>query len=164
MSNAKRSLVLEILALLVFALTIADSALWAQHERDASSPMAQRRLQSEITNQEHGSEVPAPVVLALTWSHVARIAQQERDDSVQAVQEQQTRNKREFTSTDVATFSAEIVKSGRKLVLQDSIGEATYEIDDQTKAKAFAGKKVKITGTVDVTTYTAHISKIEPEL
>jgi len=48
-------------------------------------------------------------------------------------------------------------------MLQDEIGEATYQLDDQKKAQGFEGKNVKVTGTVDEATKTIHVAGIEPE-
>jgi hypothetical protein len=52
------------------------------------------------------------------------------------------------------------VKAGAKLVLYDSATKTSYEIDDQKKAKQFAGEKVKVTGTVDTANSSIHIAKI----
>jgi hypothetical protein len=56
------------------------------------------------------------------------------------------------------TFSGTISKSGDKFVL---VGEdSTYNLDDQDKAKAFEGKKVKVTGKLDKDSNTIHVSDI----
>ncbi len=52
------------------------------------------------------------------------------------------------------------VKMGGKFVLYDAANKATYELDDQDRAKQFAGQKVKVTGTYDKATKTIHISTI----
>jgi hypothetical protein len=64
---------------------------------------------------------------------------------------------------DVATFDGKIMKSGDKLVLQDAIGESTYELDDQTTLKTFEGKNVQVTGTVDSVNNTIRVVEIKPE-
>ena len=66
------------------------------------------------------------------------------------------------SSEDTATFTGKITQSGGKLVLEDTDHMATYQLDDQNKAKSFEGKSVKITGTLDVATNTIHVSEIEP--
>jgi hypothetical protein len=38
-----------------------------------------------------------------------------------------------------------------------------YKIDDQAKAEQFAGKKVKLSGTLDSETHTVHIFELEEE-
>ena len=64
---------------------------------------------------------------------------------------------------DVATFDGKIMTSGDKLVLQDAIGESTYELDDQTTLKTFEGKNVQVTGTVDSVNNTIRVVEIKPE-
>lgn len=51
------------------------------------------------------------------------------------------------------------VKGGAKYVLYD--GSKTYELDDQTKPEAFAGQKVKVSGTLDSATNTIHVEDIK---
>ena len=38
-----------------------------------------------------------------------------------------------------------------------------YKLDDQVKAEQYAGKKVKVSGTVDATTHTVHIFEMEAD-
>lgn len=51
------------------------------------------------------------------------------------------------------------VKGGAKYVLYD--GSKSYDLDDQTKPEAFAGQKVKVTGTLDTGTNTIHVQDIK---
>ncbi len=50
------------------------------------------------------------------------------------------------------------VKGGAKYVLYN--GSKTYNLDDQTRPEAFAGQKVKITGSLDTATDTIHVEQI----
>ena len=52
------------------------------------------------------------------------------------------------------------VKGGSKFVLYDPATKATYQLDDQKKPEAFAGDKVKVTGTYDKATKTIHVTDI----
>ena len=52
------------------------------------------------------------------------------------------------TGTDAQTFSGTIVKQGDKYVLQDESGK-TYDIDHQPEVAKFAGKRVRVQGTLD---------------
>jgi len=52
------------------------------------------------------------------------------------------------------------VKMGGKYVLFDAASKTVYELDDQTKPEAFAGQKVKVTGTLDKGTKTIHVTGI----
>ena len=53
------------------------------------------------------------------------------------------------------------VQMGGKYVLYDAAKKAVHQLDDQDKAKEFAGQKVKITGTYDEASKTIHITTIE---
>jgi hypothetical protein len=52
------------------------------------------------------------------------------------------------------------VKGGSKFVLYDADTKTTYQLDDQTKPADFAGAKVKVTGTLDASTKTIHVTAI----
>ena len=53
------------------------------------------------------------------------------------------------------------VKAGGKYVLFDTATMTIYGLDDQQKPAAFAGKKVKVTGTYDKDTQTIHVADIQ---
>lgn len=52
------------------------------------------------------------------------------------------------------------VKGGGKYVLYNPDTKAVYQLDDQSKPEAFAGAKVKVTGTYDRATKTIHVTDI----
>jgi Protein of unknown function (DUF5818) len=52
------------------------------------------------------------------------------------------------------------VKAGGKFVLYDAATKTAYELDDQNKAKELAGQKVKVEGTLNNSTKSIHIDKI----
>lgn len=58
-------------------------------------------------------------------------------------------------------FSGTIVKSGDKFILSDSASKLSYTLDDAEKASQFEGKRVKVTGTVDVASNTIHVETIQ---
>jgi hypothetical protein len=58
------------------------------------------------------------------------------------------------------SFTGMIVKDGGKYVLKSS-DNTVYQIDDQERAKAYEGKRVKISGSVDAKTNLLHISSID---
>ena len=62
--------------------------------------------------------------------------------------------------SDARTIIGTIVKDADKYVLRTS-DKTTYQLDDQDKAKQYEGKKVKITGTLEVNGNTLHIESIE---
>ena len=60
------------------------------------------------------------------------------------------------------TTVGKIVKSSdSKYVLVD-VGGTSYQLDDQTTAKKFVGKIVKVSGTVDEANSTIHVTDITP--
>ena len=59
------------------------------------------------------------------------------------------------------TFSGKIVKSKGGLALKDEASNTTYKLDNEDQAKQYAGKSVKVTGTMDPATNTIHVANIE---
>lgn len=60
---------------------------------------------------------------------------------------------------DKSTCSSKCIQLGGKYVLYDSSKHAVYELDNQDKAEEFAGKKVRISGTLQKKTI--KVTKIE---
>jgi hypothetical protein len=58
-------------------------------------------------------------------------------------------------------FSGKITKANGKYLLRDSSGKTAYMLDDQKAAKAYEGKVVMITGTLDEANNLIHVQKIE---
>ena len=52
---------------------------------------------------------------------------------------------------------------GGKYVLFDSAAKATYQLDNQGKAAAFAGRKVSVKGTLDAATKTIRVESVEAQ-
>jgi hypothetical protein len=53
------------------------------------------------------------------------------------------------------------MKNGDNFVLSDPSSKTSYMLDDVRKASHFEGKKVKVTGTVDVANNVIHVETIE---
>jgi hypothetical protein len=67
------------------------------------------------------------------------------------------------TSADTQTqksFSGTVVKMDKQYVLKTDT--ATYQLDDQAKAKRFSGKQVTVNGTLDQSTSMIRVSDIQP--
>lgn len=60
-----------------------------------------------------------------------------------------------------ATFTGTITKNGERFVLKDEAGKAWYDLDDQKSAGKFAGKRVRVTGTLDAANNTIRVQTIE---
>lgn len=66
----------------------------------------------------------------------------------------------ESTQGQAQTFMGKISKSKGDLVLKDDAG-TSYKLDNADQAKQWVGKSVKVTGTLDATTNTIHVTNIE---
>lgn len=65
------------------------------------------------------------------------------------------------TSTDTKnSFTGSIVKNGSKYQLRS--GGTDYDLDDQSQAKSFEGKDVKVNGSLDKSSNTIKVTTIEP--
>jgi uncharacterized protein YdeI (BOF family) len=65
------------------------------------------------------------------------------------------------TQEKAKTFSGTIIKNGDKYVLSDAANKLAFVLDDSEKASQFEGKRVKVTGTVDVASNTIHVETIQ---
>ena len=59
-----------------------------------------------------------------------------------------------------ATFTGIVVKDGEQYVLRDSSG-SVYKLDDSSRAQAFEGKTVKVTGRLDADSKMIHVDSIQ---
>lgn len=58
------------------------------------------------------------------------------------------------------SFTGTIVKDGENYVLRDSSG-GIYKLDDSSRAQAFEGKTVKVTGKLDADSKMIHVDSIQ---
>ena len=65
------------------------------------------------------------------------------------------------SQTQAKTFTGTVMKNGGNFVLTDPGNKTSYMLDDARKASQFEGKKVKVTGTVDVANNIIHVETIE---
>ena len=63
-------------------------------------------------------------------------------------------------TNDARACTEACVKAGSTYVLFES-GKTYYNLDDQKKPKAFSGQKVQITGTLNKSTKTIHVTDIK---
>jgi uncharacterized protein YdeI (BOF family) len=63
---------------------------------------------------------------------------------------------------EASAFSGKITKEGGKLVLKDPVTKVSYKLDDQTQAKQYVGKSVKVSGKLDMNSNTIQVDSIEP--
>ena len=65
------------------------------------------------------------------------------------------------TAPKTKIFSGTVVKSGDHFILSDAANKLSFVLDDAGKAGPYEGKKVKVTGTVDVANNVIHVQTIE---
>ena len=59
-------------------------------------------------------------------------------------------------------FTGRVTSEQGRLVLNDPVTKMSYQLDDQTKAKPYIGKQVKVIGKLEMKSNTIHIDSIEP--
>lgn len=59
-------------------------------------------------------------------------------------------------------FTGRVTSEQGRLVLNDPVTKMSYQLDDQTKAKPYVGKQVKVIGKLEMKSNTIHIDSIEP--
>jgi lipopolysaccharide export system protein LptA len=59
------------------------------------------------------------------------------------------------------TFTGKLVRSKGSIVLKSESSNTAYSVDNGAQTKAYVGKNVKITGTLDPATNMIHVSNIE---
>lgn len=60
------------------------------------------------------------------------------------------------------SFTGRIANEEGKLVLKDPVTKVSYQLNDQSKAKPYFGKQVKVVGKLEIKSHTIHIDTIEP--
>lgn len=103
------------------------------------------------TNAQNKNDDPLPAS-----PHLAQQSQQQPDTGRVSSKDAQTQ--------DALAFTGRVVKEKDKLVLNDPVTKMSYQFDDQSKAKPFIGKQVKVVGKLDMDSNTIHIERIEPLL
>ena len=63
---------------------------------------------------------------------------------------------------DAKDCTVKCVQDGGKYALYDAKTKSAYSLDDQAKAKEFAGQNVKVEGTLDKSGKTIHVRAISP--
>ncbi len=88
-------------------------------------------------------------------------AQPTADLNPDAQEQQPELQQRAQDQEKMKTFTGTISRSGNQLVLEDTKTKIAYQLDDQEKVKQYEGKKVKVTGTLDVASNTIRVRSIE---
>jgi hypothetical protein len=67
----------------------------------------------------------------------------------------------EATTQEAKSFSGNIVRENGKLVLKDPVTKVIYKLDDPAKARQYVGKRVKVTGKLEMNSNTIRVESIE---
>jgi uncharacterized protein YdeI (BOF family) len=91
----------------------------------------------------------------MAFSSGLMLAQEQQPQQQDPAAQQQSQSDQQVTG--------KIVKSNDdgKYVLVDSSG-TMYQLDDQNSAKKYEGKKVMVTGSLDSSSSTIHVTRIRP--
>jgi hypothetical protein len=92
----------------------------------------------------------------------ARPAQAQKDASYRGeIMDSDCAKMGQHPEPDAKQCTVDCVKEGSTYVLFNAAEKSVYQLDDQKKPVAFAGKKVVVTGTLDKATKTIHITGIK---
>jgi len=135
--------------LLSTALTVGMTAVAFGQSPSSTSPQSQdpsAQQDPAATQQTPGTPTQTP-----------RTSTQQPDASNPSANSSAT-----STSSDSSQqqFTGSIAKMGGKYVLHSA--GADYQLDDQSQAKSFEGKDVKVTGRLDSSSNTIKVKSIEP--
>jgi uncharacterized protein YdeI (BOF family) len=98
-------------------------------------------------------------LVAMTMPALAQSQKPGTPDPQDRDRQQQSQMQSSETSTEAQTFQGTIVQEQNAYVLKDSTG-TSYQLDDQQKAKEFSNQTVKVTGKLDTSSRTIHVSSI----
>jgi glucose/arabinose dehydrogenase len=119
---------------------------------------------------------PAFTVAALALASSAQAQQADEDPAPATPRQQQPtaaptppqpQEVRAPSSNDAQTqqalaFTGRVANEQGQLVLQDPVTKMSYRLDDQSKAKPYVGKQVKVIGKLEMKSNTIQIESIEP--
>jgi hypothetical protein len=63
---------------------------------------------------------------------------------------------------DALAFTGRVIKENGQVKLMDPVTKVNYQLDNQSKAKQFVGRRVKVIGTLGLNSNTIFLHRIEP--
>jgi len=127
-----------ITAISTMALAMAISTVSFAQQDQSAQPSARQSTSDTQSGQQPGADQQG--------AQQPSSPSQDSSNSTQAAQD--------------SSFTGAVVKSAGKYVLKTS--DMNYQLDDQSKAKQFVGQQVKVSGSLDSSTNTIHVSDISP--
>ena len=101
----------------------------------------------------------AVLALGLAIPALAQTAQDPQQQPAPSTSSQTTADPSQSRS-QMQSFTGTVVKTSDGWMLQDETGKTSYKLDNEKMAKKYEGKSVKVTGTLDSSTNTIHISDV----
>ena len=151
--------VLKTLGSTILAIGLAGGAAYAQTATPSQDPAAQQTpaAQDPATQQTPTQQTPTQ-----TPSTPDPSTQQSPSTSPSPSQTMPQGSMGQAQDSQQAqTFSGKIMKSKSGYVLRDEATNSEYKLDSEDQAKQFKGKNVKVTGTLDPTSQTIHVTNID---
>lgn len=147
--------VFRLLGLLALLIGLAGIPLYGQGQQPASQdPAAQ--TQSPPDQQEPAAQSQSP-----SGQQQQPSARPEPSQQEPGAQSQESESPQSAESQPTQIFVGKVAKAKGGLMLKGDTG-MSYKLDNVDQAKPFVGKSVKVTGTLDATTNTIHVTTIEP--
>ena len=151
----------------VFATVALSMALlpvaFAQQDQSPQDPAAQPSTTQPGTTQPSDQQQPDATPQASPSQQPDMTPQSSPSQDTTSPSTQPSPSQDSTTASPASqsnAFTGTVVKAGGKYVLKtDSM---TYQLDDQEKAKVYENKQVTVTGSVDQSTSTLHITDIMP--
>jgi hypothetical protein len=75
----------------------------------------------------------------------------------------QLHSSEEVQTQDALGFTGRVLREKGRIVLRDPVTKISYQFDDQSRARRYFGRQVKVTGRLDLNSNTIHIESIEPQ-
>jgi hypothetical protein len=63
---------------------------------------------------------------------------------------------------DALEFAGRLVKENGRILLKDAVTKMSYQLDDQSRARPYLGKQVRVVGKLDLDSNMIHIDRLEP--
>ena len=104
---------------------------------------------------QQSDEDPAPATLHQSEPATAPPSSQQHQDTPLP-------SSHDLQTQEALAFTGRVVQEQSQFVLKDPVTKMSYQLDDQSKAKPYLGKQVKVVGKLEMNSNTIHIESIEP--
>ncbi len=106
------------------------------------------------THAQQADDAPVPATPHLQQPTAAPKSLQQRKAPAPSSSDNQAQ--------EALAFTGRVTKEQGQFVLRDPVTKMSYPLDDQSKAKPYLGRQVKVIGKLEMKSNTIHIDSIEP--